>query len=314
MPINDCILCKQSLLNYDIIHKTIRGDTLNSCIIVKCNNCSHIQLVNYKYDLHTHYINDSQDNEIKSTFNKNQDDIMTAYYQVAINRIHRLEHEYNINITKDTFILDFGSGVQIFPLLIYNKYKCNVHSIEISKPRSDLGLKYFNDLSNGLPNINYKIFNVYLNSLFVKNHEIKYDVITIWHVLEHVDNIHELINNLFTLLKPNGKLIIETPNEDDILLKHSEKYRNIMYQIHHISYFTKHSYEYLFNMLNITNFKIYYTHRYDIQNFLGWIIDTPIKSSAGDITTTDSNLNSFWLTNLKNKGYTDSIIAIITKN
>ncbi|MBS1737289.1 MAG: class I SAM-dependent methyltransferase [Bacteroidetes bacterium] len=39
-----------------------------------------------------------------------------------------------------------------------------------------------------------------------------FDVITMWHVLEHVHQLNETIALLMNLLKPNGKLIIAVPN------------------------------------------------------------------------------------------------------
>ncbi|MDT0555584.1 class I SAM-dependent methyltransferase [Patiriisocius hiemis] len=40
----------------------------------------------------------------------------------------------------------------------------------------------------------------------------KYDVITLWHVLEHLPNLKESIYKIESLLKPNGILIIAVPN------------------------------------------------------------------------------------------------------
>ena len=39
-----------------------------------------------------------------------------------------------------------------------------------------------------------------------------FDAITLWHVLEHVHDLHEYINQLKKLLKPEGKLFIAVPN------------------------------------------------------------------------------------------------------
>ncbi len=39
-----------------------------------------------------------------------------------------------------------------------------------------------------------------------------YDAITLWHVLEHVHDLHEYLETFYQLLKPNGKLIIAVPN------------------------------------------------------------------------------------------------------
>ena len=38
------------------------------------------------------------------------------------------------------------------------------------------------------------------------------DIITMWHVLEHIDNLEEMINELKRVLKPDGLLIIAVPN------------------------------------------------------------------------------------------------------
>jgi len=40
----------------------------------------------------------------------------------------------------------------------------------------------------------------------------KFDVITMWHVLEHIPNLFEFLEQLKTLLKEDGKLIVAVPN------------------------------------------------------------------------------------------------------
>src|SRR5204863_7031109 len=39
-----------------------------------------------------------------------------------------------------------------------------------------------------------------------------FDAITLWHVLEHVHQLHQTMNQLKNLLKENGRLIIAVPN------------------------------------------------------------------------------------------------------
>jgi 2-polyprenyl-3-methyl-5-hydroxy-6-metoxy-1,4-benzoquinol methylase len=39
-----------------------------------------------------------------------------------------------------------------------------------------------------------------------------YDAITLWHVLEHVEALHEYVEKLKALLKPGGKIFIAVPN------------------------------------------------------------------------------------------------------
>lgn len=42
--------------------------------------------------------------------------------------------------------------------------------------------------------------------------EVCFDVITLWHVLEHVHDLHGYFKQFKALLKPNGKLVIAVPN------------------------------------------------------------------------------------------------------
>ncbi len=47
---------------------------------------------------------------------------------------------------------------------------------------------------------------------FVRLPEKSFDAITMWHVLEHVHDLHEYIQQLKNLLKPEGKIFIAVPN------------------------------------------------------------------------------------------------------
>ncbi len=51
-----------------------------------------------------------------------------------------------------------------------------------------------------------------------------FDVITLWHVLEHIPNLQEQILVLKSLLKPNGVLIIAVPNYNSYDAKHYKQF------------------------------------------------------------------------------------------
>ncbi|MEC5165215.1 2-polyprenyl-3-methyl-5-hydroxy-6-metoxy-1,4-benzoquinol methylase [Flavobacterium sp. PL11] len=51
-----------------------------------------------------------------------------------------------------------------------------------------------------------------------------FDVISMWHVLEHVPNLEEQIKELKRLLKPNGTLIIAVPNFKSFDAMHYKKF------------------------------------------------------------------------------------------
>lgn len=59
--------------------------------------------------------------------------------------------------------------------------------------------------------INYRLQLQTLDSLFILEND-SYDVITMWHVLEHVHQLHEYLDKFQTILKPGGTLIVAVPN------------------------------------------------------------------------------------------------------
>jgi len=53
---------------------------------------------------------------------------------------------------------------------------------------------------------------IHLKESFNTYSEKQFDVITLWHVLEHLPNLHDSIKEIESLLKPGGTLIIAVPN------------------------------------------------------------------------------------------------------
>jgi ubiquinone/menaquinone biosynthesis C-methylase UbiE len=66
------------------------------------------------------------------------------------------------------------------------------------------------------PNVKAKTIAINKGVYFADNlsdlESYSFDVITLWHVLEHVPNLEEYLKELKRLLKPSGKIIIAVPN------------------------------------------------------------------------------------------------------
>lgn len=66
----------------------------------------------------------------------------------------------------------------------------------------------------GARKVAYKEFGVVLTDTnsFYELAPAQFDVITLWHVLEHVHDLHSYVQQLKILLKPQGKILIAVPN------------------------------------------------------------------------------------------------------
>ena len=103
-------------------------------------------------------------------------------------------------------ILDAGAGYGFFLSGIDSRWE--KHAIELSQCCANYIKESDGDVTVTSKGIEY---SEYENGYF--------DVIYFYHVIEHVDNIHGVMNNLFRMLKPGGIIIISTPNIQSFVAK-----------------------------------------------------------------------------------------------
>lgn len=81
--------------------------------------------------------------------------------------------------------------------------------------------------------------------------EVNFDVITLWHVLEHVENLLEYIEILKTKLKPNGVLIIAVPNYKSFDAKYYKEFWAAFDVPRHLWHFSQTSIKILFSNVSM---------------------------------------------------------------
>jgi ubiquinone/menaquinone biosynthesis C-methylase UbiE len=117
-----------------------------------------------------------------------------------------------LKLKKFGSLLDIGCGTGDFVKYIASNTSFDVTCTEIN-------INNVNDIKKSY-DINAKYgFLTEIN--FPTNH---FDVITIWDVLEHIQNPKKLLVEIRRILKPNGILIIRIPNGDSIDFKIFGKY------------------------------------------------------------------------------------------
>jgi 2-polyprenyl-3-methyl-5-hydroxy-6-metoxy-1,4-benzoquinol methylase len=132
-------------------------------------------------------------------------------------------------------ILDVGAGTGDF-LNEARKNGWNISGIEPNIKARNLAANKNIQLLNSLDDLNLQ----------------KYDVITLWHVLEHIPNLHEHIAKLKLLLKPNGTLIIAVPNFKSYDAKHYKGYWAAFDVPRHLHHFSRNSMSRIFSKYHLS--------------------------------------------------------------
>src|SRR5690606_26539658 len=145
-----------------------------------------------------------------------------------------IKHKFSMleNPKKGTKILDYGCGAGDFLLYAKNK-NINVFGIEPNESALEITRKKI-----GQNNASEKSIQE-LNEQF--------DIITMWHVLEHIPNLFEFIEALKSKLNPNGKIFIAVPNHQSFDAKFYQKYWAAYDVPRHLWHFSPESLEKLFN-------------------------------------------------------------------
>lgn len=97
---------------------------------------------------------------------------------------------------------------------------------------------------------NYSVFETAQLLRFEEN---CFDLITLWHVLEHLPNLEEQIAILKKLLKPKGTLIIAVPNYNSYDAKYYKEFWAAYDVPRHLWHFNKDS---ISNLVSKFNFKV----------------------------------------------------------
>jgi 2-polyprenyl-3-methyl-5-hydroxy-6-metoxy-1,4-benzoquinol methylase len=147
-------------------------------------------------------------------------------------------------------ILDIGCGTGDF-LVACQKNGWKVQGVEPNDKARRISSKKLN--SNNDPISEGLIFSD-IQGVIDKNK--KYDVICMWHVLEHVSNLEEYIEYLKSLLNTDGILLIAVPNFRSFDAGYYKEYWAAYDVPRHLWHFSKKSITLLFEKVNLKVIKI----------------------------------------------------------
>lgn len=195
-------------------------------------------------------------------------------------------------INKD--ILDFGCGWGNF-------------LTSLKKTKSLSGIELREDCIDYLKRKRKKIF-IERN---LKDLKKKFDVITLFHVLEHMPEQVKSLKKIKKYLKKKGKIIIEVPHANDFLLglDNLKEFKLFTFWSEHLILHTYLSLKTILKVAGFKKIKISYFQRYSLNNHLGWIIKKKPGGHEFFKNIASKNQNEEYIKNLIKNKQTDTLIA-----
>lgn len=228
------------------LHDSVKGDRHGKLKVVRCATCGHCQLNPPTYSL-DHYKEDGQIQFVVHDYGTPIEKIVEHSWIEAARRVERFAQR-GISLERRSpdrplRVLDIGGGYGFFASELKRQFPdMDVLVMEPSPKRAELGREYLAASSPARPVPQFVVQP--LDEQFVTQHSGSYDIVTMWHVLEHVSNPMEFLAWAARLVAPAGGVVcVEVPNVQDELMKLSTGFRDRNYMFEHISYFSPHTLE-----------------------------------------------------------------------
>lgn len=182
--------------------------------VVTCNVCTF------------HFIPPYYRKKVDYTQYKNAD--VTAAVKAGNNWVkiqrHKLRFKFIQKYIRSGRLFDLGAGWGHF-MLAGKELGYDVHGVEISEQPY---LYCVNELKLPVEHIDF----------FEMDESNKFDIVTMWDVLEHIDKANDFLAKCAKLIKPNGYLFLQVPQIDSYFSKkHKDSWK--MMGLDHVNYFGK---------------------------------------------------------------------------
>ena len=153
--------------------------------------------------------------------------------------------------------LDVGCGLG-GSLELFGKSAEQVYGVEVQ-----------NDIRKILLEKGFKAFD----SVFSIPEQLRLDVISLFHVFEHLPEPLSILQRLTQHLEPGGKIIIEVPHANDALIKtySLDSFKKFTFWSEHLILHTRNSLYRYMETVGLKNIKINGFQRYPLSNHLYWL-------------------------------------------
>ncbi|MBO0346093.1 class I SAM-dependent methyltransferase [Roseibium limicola] len=142
-----------------------------------------------------------------------------------------------------------------------------------------------------------------------------FDLVTLFHVLEHIPDQLQILADVEKAMKPGGTLFIEVPHARDFLSEELAitEYRDFTYWSEHLVLHTQDSLRTYLAASGFTDIKVDYFQRYGYANHLHWQMERKPGGHAHFAHLSSEALDAAYRAHLATLGRTDTLIATARK-
>lgn len=141
------------------------------------------------------------------------------------------------------------------------------------------------------------------------------DCITLFHVLEHIEQPLSVLKQCYQLLAAGGRVVIEVPHASDLLIRHfdSSAFKNFTFWSEHLVLHTRQTLEALVREAGFNQIVIEGVQRYPVANHLHWLAE---KRPGGHVHydfMRDDELDRAYEAMLQRLDMTDTLVLTAVK-
>lgn len=281
----ECYLCGNE--NFILRSNGVRdADHIN---VLECKSCSLVQLDDREHITNEHYANSGMHGESAPSIK----DMLKHASTDDERRFNQLRE-----LIKNANLLDFGCG------------NAGFLSLSKSLARSVTGVDPEKRVVEHYEKTDLEILQSISD---IKKKDIKFDIITSFHVFEHLHDPITTLTSLRPLLSQNGTVVIEVPNADDALIKlfGSDYFKKFTYWSQHLFLYNSHTLDKVCHKAGFQVQSVLQYQRYPLSNHLHWLSYGKPGGHEKWSFLDDDILKSAYANSLARIGQCDTIIAFL---
>lgn len=139
-----------------------------------------------------------------------------------------------------------------------------------------------------------------------------FDVVSLFHVLEHLEDPIDVLRKIRSRLAPNGVVVVEVPHARDFLFNTlgSEAFKAFTFWSEHLVLHTRTSLDRVLRLAGFTEVNIKGYQRYGLENHLHWLVKGKPGGQQAWAHLAEADLNSRYAGLLQSIDETDTLIAV----